>query len=69
MIDEIKVGDRIRYRGNYGPHEGEVLEIVNERLLRIRRRKSGSESWSFIDGGTRPILRSRVIKILDYNID
>lgn len=39
---DLKVGDRIRYRGTYGLREGEVIEITNERLLLVRRRAPGA---------------------------
>jgi hypothetical protein len=64
VIDDIKIGDRVRYRGTYGPRDGEVIEIPNDRLLVIGRQRPASEPWASRDGGVRPILRSRVLEVL-----
>jgi hypothetical protein len=64
VLDNVKVGDIVRYKGTYGQRTGEVLEIPDDRLLVIRRQAPASDPWASRDGGVRPILRERVIEVL-----
>ena len=62
---DIRVGDRVRYRGT--THElrvAEVLEIPNERLVLIRRPAPASENWGSLNGGVWPIKRSRIVEVI-----
>jgi hypothetical protein len=62
--DHVKIGDRVRCRETYGPREGEVLEVVDERLLLVRRERPRGELWHSLDGGVHSILRSRVYEVV-----
>jgi hypothetical protein len=60
---DVRVGDRIKYHGKYGPREGEVIEI-RDHLLMVRR-FTEAFTWGSRSGGVRPIRRDRVIEIVN----
>ena len=62
---DVRVGDRVRYRGT--THElrvGEVLDIIDKRLVLIRRPAPASENWHSLNGGVWPIKRERIIEVI-----
>lgn len=60
----VRVGDVVKYHGSYGPRQGEVLEISDDRLLLVRREAPASGAWTSRDGGVRTILRERVYEVV-----
>jgi hypothetical protein len=64
---DIKSGDWVRYRGSTGAiREGEVLDIIDERLVRMRRPAPTSENWGSLNGGVWPIKRTRIIEVVHH---
>jgi hypothetical protein len=62
---DVRVGDRVRYRGTTRElRVGEVLE-VGERLVLIRRPAPASENWGSLNGGVWPIKRERIIEVVE----
>ena len=63
---EIRAGDWVRYRGSSGAiRVGEVLDIIDGRLVRIRRPAPASEDWGSLNGGVWPIKRERIIEVVE----